>query len=192
MRARNTRIGPSTVRDWTATLPPGCSILELGCGSGVITQVLIDNGFTVYGVDASPKLIAAFRERFPGAHAECAAVEDSRLFDRTFDAVVAWGLMFLLRAEAQEIVIAKVATALNAGGRFLFTSPREPVTWNDSITGQESRSLGFERYAQILHDNGVVIVGEERDEGENYYYFAAKPCTLLSENCALLTCATVH
>ena len=32
-----------------------------------------------------------FRRNFPGAQAECAAVEDSTFFHRTFDGIVAWG-----------------------------------------------------------------------------------------------------
>lgn len=72
-------------------------------------MALIEEGFTVYGVDASAKLIAEFRKRFPDAPAECAAVEDSKFFGRTFDAIVAWGLMFLLPAETQSMVIHKAA-----------------------------------------------------------------------------------
>jgi 2-polyprenyl-3-methyl-5-hydroxy-6-metoxy-1,4-benzoquinol methylase len=89
--ARNHRIGPSNVREWSRSLPRGSSILDLGCGSGVpISQVLIEEGFSVYGVDASQKMIRAFRKRFPTAHAECAAVEDSAFFNRMFDGVIAW------------------------------------------------------------------------------------------------------
>ena len=78
MSARNVGIGGSTVREWSRTLAPGSSVLDLGCGHGVpISQVLVEEGFDVYGVDGSAKLIQAFRERFPFAHAECEAVEDS-------------------------------------------------------------------------------------------------------------------
>jgi 2-polyprenyl-3-methyl-5-hydroxy-6-metoxy-1,4-benzoquinol methylase len=71
-RGRNPRIGAATVREWSKALPRGSSILDLGCGHGVpISQVLIDDGFSLYGVDASAKMIAAFRGRFP--HAEATA-----------------------------------------------------------------------------------------------------------------------
>jgi len=175
MRARNPRIGPETVREWSKSLPRGASILELGCGHGMISRVLIEEGFDVFGVDASPKLIAAFRERFPGAHAQCAAVEDSDFFGRSFDAIVAWGLMFLLPADLQELVIRKAAQALNPGGRFLFTSTEQPVTWNDSLTGRESVSLGAEAYRRMLQAQGLILQPELSDEGENHYSSAVKP-----------------
>lgn len=176
MAARNPRIGPSLVREWAKTLPPGASILDLGCGHGVPTsQTLIDEGFEIYGVDASAKLSAEFHKRFPHAHIECAAVEDSGFFSRTFDAAIAWGLMFILPLESQRLVIRKVARALKPGGKFLFTSPGEPVTWNDSLTGRESSSPGAEWYRQTLQDEGLLVTDGKLDEGENYYYFVTKP-----------------
>lgn len=175
IEARNRSIGIATVREWSTTLPPGSSILDLGCGHGVpLSEVLINNGFAVYGIDASPTLISAFRQQFPKAHAECSAVEDSELFHRTFDAAIAWGLMFLLPAEVQKIVIGKVARALSPGGKFLFTSPREPLTWLDALTKRKSISLGVEEYEKILRANGLTLVEETLDEGDNHYYFVSK------------------
>jgi 2-polyprenyl-3-methyl-5-hydroxy-6-metoxy-1,4-benzoquinol methylase len=176
LRARNPRIGPANVREWCRTLIPGCAVLDLGCGFGVpISQVLIEEGFDVFGVDASAKLIAEFRKRFPSAHAQCCAVEDSDFFGRTFDAIIAWGLLFLLPPDVQPAVIHKVAQALNPKGKFLFTSTEQPVTWKDSLTDRESISLGAERYRQILKAEGLALVGEQSDEGENHYYLSLKP-----------------
>jgi SAM-dependent methyltransferase len=176
MCARNPRIGPAMVREWSRTLPPGTAILDLGCGHGnPISQALSDEGFVIYGVDASATLITAFRERFPQARSECAAAEDSEFFCRTFDGIVAWGLMFLLPPDTQTTLIGKVARALNPGGKFLFTFTHEAATWSDSLTGRISISLGAERYQQILRTEGLVVVGETVDEGENYYYFVSKP-----------------
>jgi 2-polyprenyl-3-methyl-5-hydroxy-6-metoxy-1,4-benzoquinol methylase len=166
----------ATVREWSQTLPLGSSVLDLGCAHGVpISQALIEVGFNVYGVDASAKLIAAFCKRFPQAHAQCSAVEDSEFFRRPFGGVVAWGLMFLLPADVQCAVIRKVARALNPGGKFLFTSPKEIVTWLDALTGRESISLGAESYQRILSAEGLVLVGEKADEGNNHYYLVSKP-----------------
>ena len=176
MSVRNARIGAAIVREWSRTLPRGASVLDLGCGHGVpISQVLVSDGFAVYGIDASATMVAAFRERFPNAHAECAGVEDSEFFSRTFDGVIAWGLMFLLPADVQTIVIGKVARALSRGGAFLFTSPQEAGTWPDALTGREAVSLGFEGYQQVLRAEGLLFVGEQSDEGGNHYYFVTKP-----------------
>jgi cyclopropane fatty-acyl-phospholipid synthase-like methyltransferase len=153
-------------------LAPGATVLDLGCGSGVpITQVLVEGGFNVFGVDASPTLVEKFRERFPGISVECCAVEDSDFFDRTFDAIVAWGLMFLLPAETQLALIGRVARVLRPAGQFLFTSPWQVHTWIDNMTRLPSVSLGRETYERELIANGLVLTGNAVDRGENYYYF---------------------
>jgi len=176
LHARDSRIGAAEVREGSKTFSPGSSVLDLGCGHGIpVSRVLIDAGFTLYGIDASPKMIAAFRERCPEARAECSAVEDSEFFARTFDGVVAWGLMFLFPSDTQARVIRKVATALKPAGSFLFTSPRDVVAWNDAITGRQSISLGVEGYERILRGEGLILLGEQVDEGGNHYYLVSKP-----------------
>ena len=175
MRARTLSIGPGVVREWSGALPDGCTVFDLGCGSGVpISQTLADEGFPVWGIDASATMIAAFRERFPKAGAECGAVEDSNFFERKFDAIIAWGLLFLLPADVQAHVIGKAARALNTGGRFLFTAPELAHTWTDVMTKRPSVSLGRERYLELLDAEGLELVGERSDEGENHYYLTRK------------------
>jgi 2-polyprenyl-3-methyl-5-hydroxy-6-metoxy-1,4-benzoquinol methylase len=174
-RARSSSIGPTVVLRWAKRLPRGSCILDLGCGYGVpITEALHREGFQIYGVDASATLIAKFRERFPEAIVECNSVEESPFFHRRFDAVVAWGLMFLLTREAQRELIGKVARALHPQGQFLFTAPKEACSWNDAMTGLESVSLGQEEYVQELAAHGLALTGNDEDEGQNYYYFSAK------------------
>ena len=176
MSERDSLTGVSTVLQWSRTLVRGSSILDLGCGHGVpISRALIEDGFTVYGVDASETLMESFRNRFPSAHAECSAFEDSAFLRRTFDAVVAVGLMFLLHPDAQYLLIRKVEQALNSNSYFLFTSPKEECTWQDILTHRESVSLGAQRYREVLEAEGLILVGEMLDEGDNHYYSVRKP-----------------
>jgi SAM-dependent methyltransferase len=174
MRWRHPRIGLDIVREWAGHFGPGAAMLELGCGHGVVSQVLVDAGVTLYAVDSSPTLLQAFRERFPAVQTECAPAEESSYFDRTFDGVVAIGLIFLLAISAQRIVLTKVAHSLQPGGRFLFTAPRQACTWTDVMTGAESRSLGAELYEALLRGLGLNVSHGRVDEGENHYFFAKK------------------
>jgi 2-polyprenyl-3-methyl-5-hydroxy-6-metoxy-1,4-benzoquinol methylase len=176
MSARSrSRIGAAIVRDWARSLPPGASVLDLGCGHGVpVSAALIDAGLVVHGIDASPSMIAAFAERFPGVPVECSAIEDSQFFGRPFDAVVAWGLIFLLAPDTQATLIHKAAVALKPGGRLLFTAPGRACEWPDNLTGQKSVSLGSDRYREIVASEGLSLVGETEDEGQNHYYFVGK------------------
>lgn len=175
-RVRSNSIGVATVREWARTLPRGADVLDLGCGTGrPISQTLIEEGLVVYGIDASPTMIAAFRERFPSAPSECASAEDSHFFHRAFDGIIAWGLLFLLPPKTQTALIEKMAGALAPGGQLLFTAPRETATWLDGLTGRDSHSLGWDAYTQLLRDADLTLVGSAVDEGDNHYYIAAAP-----------------
>ena len=174
LRWRHPHIGQSMVREWAREFAPGATVLELGCGDGVISEALVKAGLTLCAVDASPTLLRAFRERFPNARTECAAAEESSYFDRTFDGVIAVGLIFLLPEAAQRIVLSKVANALKRGGRFLFTAPRQACSWVDELTKQESRSLGADVYEALLRGLGLEVSSGRVDEGENHYFFTVK------------------
>ena len=168
---QQSRTGLARIHVGGRSLPQGASILDLGCGFGVpISQGLINDGFMIYGVDASSSLITECCRRFPDVHVACEAVEDSRFFDRTFDGVIAMGLLFLMSEDSQRDLIRRVRLALNSGGRFLFTSPAQSCTWTDILTGRESLSLGADAYKAIIADAGLTLVGEHSDEGDNHYY----------------------
>ncbi|WP_267296563.1 class I SAM-dependent methyltransferase [Parachryseolinea silvisoli] len=168
-------IGTSAIRQWAGALPPGAAVLDLGCGTGLpVTHVLVEESLTAYGIDASPTLVAAFRQNFPGTPVACEAAEESAFFNRQFDAVIAVGLLFLLPAHVQEMLIRKVSHGLNRGGKFLFTSPAVKTDWVDILTGQSSTSPGAAMYQTWLSAAGLTLREEFEDEGNNHYYHAVK------------------
>ena len=176
-RTRSKGIGVEAVRKWARALPRGATVIDLGCGPGFpITDALVSEGLNVYAVDASPSFVEAFRRNLPGIPVACEAVENSTFFDRTFDGVIAWGLIFLLAAEEQRRLIHRTADILVPGGRLLFTSCAgyEPLAWNDAMTGLESRSLGAAEYQSQLASVGLSVLREYEDEGENHYFDALK------------------
>jgi len=174
-RTRSHAIGVKEVRNWAQTLPRGSSVIDLGCGPGFpITVVLVEEGLQVFGVDGSPSFVAAFQHNLPGTPIVCESVLESRFFDRTFDAVLSIGLIFLLKAEEQHRLIRRFADALVPGGRLLFTSTAQPHVWNDVMTGMESISLGGEEYRRHLSAVGLSVTSEYEDEGQNHYFEALK------------------
>lgn len=175
--AARSDIGASLVQTWAREhLPRSSSVVDIGCGSGVpIARALIDEGFEVFGIDASPTLLDAFRRRFPGARTACEAAQDSRFFGQTFAGALAIGLLFLLGADDQREIIHRVANALKPQGRFLFNAPAQACEWRDLQTGRLSRSLGKEAYERHLETSGLRLVDCYHDEGGNHYFDAVKP-----------------
>jgi len=172
---RSIGIGVNAVRQWAQELPHEAAVIDLGCGPGFpITEVLVAEGLNVFAVDAAPSFVEAFRRNLPNTLVVCEAVQDSTFFDRTFDGVLAWGLMFLLSPGDQHHLIQRISNILVPGGRLLFTSCAEPLVWNDAMTGLESRSLGAEEYRRQLSAVGLSVTREYQDEGQNHYYNVRK------------------
>jgi|SRR5450830_498491 len=172
--AARSDIGSEVVRRWTNCLRPGSDVMDIGCGSGApISQTLVEAGFAVFGIDASPTLLSMFRSQFPEAHAACETIQSSAFFGQKFDGAVAVGLLFLLSEEDQRKMIEKVGQALRPGGRFLFSAPRAQCEWRDVQTGQPSLSLGEVEYQRLLAGAGMHLNNIYVDEGGNHYFDAA-------------------
>jgi trans-aconitate methyltransferase len=92
----------------------GERILDLGCGDGFLTRRIGDSGATMVGVDSSPQMIAAAKER--GVDARYNSGE-TLPFDQEFDAVFSNAALHWMRN--QDAVLQGVYRALKPGGRFV-------------------------------------------------------------------------
>ena len=168
-------IGAAVVEAWAAAFPRGATVLDLGAGPGEPgTRILHEAGLMSYAVEASSSMVAAFRRQFPDVPMDHNTVEASEFFNRSFDGVLAWGLLFLLEPSNQALVIGKVGRVLEPRGRFLFTAPKETVEWLDAMTERRSYSLGADVYERLLREAGLKWIDEAEDEGGNHYYYAEK------------------
>ncbi len=168
-------IGSNAARDWARSFNKGSTLLDIGCGTGIpITKILLEEGLNAYALDASPKMIESFRQNFPNTPVACETVEKSSFFNRSFDGIIAIGLIFLLSEQTQRALVAKMAAALNPGGRLLFTAPLYKLEWKDAMTEQFSISLGAGQYRELISVSGLSIIEELEDEGGNHYYHAIR------------------
>lgn len=121
-RSHLSGVGAAVVEAWADTLPTGARVLDLGCGPGTPrAKVLANKDFDLHAIDAAPSLVNAYRIRFPRVLVACESVEESSFFGETFDGMMAWGLLFLMHADAQRTLFLRVAKALRLG---LFCSRR--------------------------------------------------------------------
>ncbi len=95
----------------------GGLVLELGCGSGLLTRELIGAGHRVLATDASPAMLGLAEQAVAGrAELRRLTLPDDPL--PAADAIVATGhpLNYLPSREAIEKALASMATALQPGG----------------------------------------------------------------------------
>jgi trans-aconitate methyltransferase len=95
---------------------PGERILDLGCGTGHLTEQIAASGAKVVGVDRSPDMIQQAREKYPALQFE---VMDAReiVFAEPFDAVFSNATLHWIKEP--EKAIAGIAKVLRPGGRFV-------------------------------------------------------------------------
>jgi trans-aconitate 2-methyltransferase len=94
----------------------GERILDLGCGTGALTEQIAAAGAEVVGIDSSAEMIAQARRSFPQLHFE---VADARTFalEGKFDAVFSNAVLHWVREP--ERAVARIRAALKPGGRFV-------------------------------------------------------------------------
>jgi SAM-dependent methyltransferase len=141
-------------------LPPGASILDVGCGSAFpIARYFIEQGHHVTGIDSSASLIGICRNRFPEDEWVVSDMRELSLSQR-FDGILAWDSFFHLRPEDQRIMFPifrshaapKAALMFTTGpmhGEVLGEYKGEPL-YHGSLDGAEYRSL--------LYENGFDVV----------------------------------
>jgi trans-aconitate methyltransferase len=95
---------------------PGERILDLGCGTGHLTQKIREEGAEVIGMDASPEMIAQAKGNYPELDFIVGNGASFR-FDEPFDAVFTNATLHWIKDA--DGVIKSVYEALKPGGRFV-------------------------------------------------------------------------
>jgi SAM-dependent methyltransferase len=105
-----------------AAVPPGASILELGCGTGRILRPLAALGHPVTGVDDSAEMLA----RSPDLPTVCSPIQSLRL-DRRFDVVLLASTMINADPGTRQGFLATVRHHLRDDGIAVFQ--QNPPDW---------------------------------------------------------------
>ncbi|WP_093865262.1 class I SAM-dependent methyltransferase [Streptomyces sp. TLI_053] len=108
---------------------PG-TVLDIACGTGIVTRRLQRPGRVVLGVDRSPGMLAAAARRIPGG-AVCGDATRLPFASGSVDAVVMVWLLHLLPEDAADAVLSEAARVLRPGGRLVTTVDKEQAYFTE-------------------------------------------------------------
>lgn len=113
-------------------LPRDSKVLDLCCGSGQATGVLVENFADVTGLDASPLSIERAQKNVPQASYIEAFAEEMPLGDRLFDLVHTSAALHEMQPQQLRQILKEVYRVLKPGGIFTladFHPPTNPIFW---------------------------------------------------------------
>ncbi|MEP6741216.1 MAG: methyltransferase domain-containing protein, partial [bacterium] len=159
-------------------LPPGARILDVGCGSGWLSEYFARLGYNVTGIDISDDLVSMARERIERVpydvdhettlrcHFLTQDIEIAPLAQK-FDAVICYDALH--HFEDEQAVFRHLAAMLDVGGLLFILEGHKPSA--GSATEDELQDV-MRRYGtlespftsdylrELISDNGFAVVGD--------------------------------
>jgi len=132
------------------TPQPGERILDVGCGTGHLTDLIARAGTAAVGIDYSAEMIAAAAASFPNVEFKVADAADFN-FSEPFDAIFSNAALHWVR-DAEGAVIC-MSRALKSGGRFVV-----------EMGGKGNIAIMTAGIAEAVRE----VAGVEPDHGRHY------------------------
>ncbi|BAB75449.1 class I SAM-dependent methyltransferase [Anabaena sp. FACHB-709] len=114
------------------TIQANTSVLDVCCGSGQATQLLVKSSQNVTGLDASPLSLQRARQNVPEANYVEAFAEKMPFPDNQFDIVHTSAALHEMEPQQLREIIQEVYRVLKPGGVFTlvdFHTPTNPIFW---------------------------------------------------------------
>ena len=153
---------------FTAMVPAGGAILDLGCGPAKpMAAYLIAQGFDVCGVDSSPTMISLANANFPDQQWIVADMRTLAL-GKAFAGVMSWDSFFHLNHNDQRRMFPIFRALAAAGAPLLFTSGPRHGEAIGNLHGEPlyHASLAPDEYRSLLAANDFSVVAEQMEDLE--------------------------
>lgn len=159
-----------TEGDWldrfSALLPIGAAVLDIGCGSGLpLARELASRGFVITGVDAVPAMLSMFEANMPGAQTLLMDMRKLSLHQQ-FHGLLAWDSFFHLSPEDQRPMFERFGAHAAKGAALMFTSgPREGSAIG-TLEGSPlyHGSLSPAEYRTLLSSAGFEVIDHREED----------------------------
>ena len=156
-----------------ALLPPGGSVLDVGCGSGTKIGYLIRHGLHVTGIDFSQKQIDLAKKDYPAATLTCMTMEDIDQLSETFDGVFAQAsLLHIPKKNIGEMMKKMTGRLKPQGALYIAVKERREGEPEEEIRVEQDYGYPYERFfsyftlpelASYMENQGLTVVWQKRD-----------------------------
>jgi len=134
-------------------------ILDIGFGTGILTKKLYDDGYEIYGIDFSQKMIEIAKEKMPLARLikyDFSKGLPEEIKDNSFDYIISTYAMHHLEDEEKNEFIEKLENYLNEDGKI--------IIGDIAFKTRELLERCKENYNEYWDDEEIYFVFEELKE----------------------------
>ena len=103
------------------TLPQGAKILDVGCGTGHLTNEIKQKGYDVYGIEPSSEMLKIAKKNFPSIPLRSDISSKISFDNEFFDAIIALEVLRYLDEEENYNSLKEFHRCLKEGGLFFVT-----------------------------------------------------------------------
>ena len=109
------------IDDLFASLPPGASVLDIGCGTGEHLKRAQRHGLIATGVEPAPAMLAVARRNVPGARIESGVATQLPFSNEEFDAIIQVEVLRYLHRNDIRQALCEARRVLRPGGILFVT-----------------------------------------------------------------------
>ncbi len=145
----------------------GKNVLEAMCGGGQLTEILLDKGAKVVGLDISPAQTLNFRRRHKNANVICASMLNSGIKDESFDIVIVVGGLHHLPPQTSD-GLREIHRILKKGGYLCFMEPH-----SESLA-DNFRNFWYKHDSLFAENEAAINVGNLHGEFADSFEFKSE------------------
>ena len=151
---------PREAIEW-ALGPQPLTVLELGAGTGKLTEVLIELGHDVFATEPDEQMLDLLSAKLPDARATVGSAEEIPVGDQTYDAVVVGQAFHWFDQPAALVEIARV---LAPRGRLVVLSNErdDRIPWVRKLSAQIASQRGDVDPTGVIDDSAMFSAVEEQ------------------------------